>query len=139
MKKMTTNRRLEASLRQLHFEDSGDPCGKKFPHSTNYRPNDVSKVRLCTSRTRTHTTNVSTHTHLSLTLTLSWFRDEEGRDRETDWERMGEIVRKRVVSGGRKNEGERDRERENWFRREREWEREGNRELVPEEGGQREE
>lgn len=45
LKKMTTNRKFEAFLRQLHFEDSGDPWGKKYPHSTDYRPNGVPKVR----------------------------------------------------------------------------------------------
>lgn len=44
LKRLTTRKRFEAFLRQLHFEDSGDPFGKKFPHSTNYRPNGVPKV-----------------------------------------------------------------------------------------------
>ena len=46
LRNLTTRRKFEGFLRQLHFEDSGDPWGKKFPHSVNYRPNGVPKVGL---------------------------------------------------------------------------------------------
>ena len=46
LKNKTSRDKMEAFLRQLHFEDSGDPLGKKFPHSVNYRPNGVPKVGL---------------------------------------------------------------------------------------------
>lgn len=36
----------EKPLRQLHFEDAGDPTGTKWTHSINYRPNGVPKVGL---------------------------------------------------------------------------------------------
>ena len=45
IKDLCTRDSLEAFLRQLHFENSADPWGRKFPHSTNYRPNGVPKVR----------------------------------------------------------------------------------------------
>ena len=37
---------FESFLRQVHFEDYLDPCGKRFEHSVNYRPNGVPKVGL---------------------------------------------------------------------------------------------
>ena len=62
LKGLTTRDRFEAFLRQLHFEDSGDPWGKKFPHSTNYRPNGVPKV----------TTIITPPTKFTVTLTLTY-------------------------------------------------------------------
>ena len=46
LKEMTTRVTFESFMRQLHFEDSSDPCGKKFEGSTDYRPNGVPKVGL---------------------------------------------------------------------------------------------
>ena len=46
LKDLTTRVQLEAFLRQLHWEDSTDPLGKKYEYSTNYRPNGVPKVGL---------------------------------------------------------------------------------------------
>ena len=43
---------FEAFLRQLHFEDMMDPCGKRYSHSTNFRPNGVPKVGLLLERFR---------------------------------------------------------------------------------------
>ena len=44
-KQLTTRRKMEAFLRQLHFEDSACPCGR-YDHSVNYRPHGVPKVGL---------------------------------------------------------------------------------------------
>ena len=58
IKNLCTRDSLEAFLRQLHFENSADPWGRKFPHSTNYRPNGVPKVRqmyLCACMCVHHT------------------------------------------------------------------------------------
>jgi hypothetical protein len=49
---LTTRLKLEKFLREVHFEDSADPRGKKFPHSTNYRPNGVPKVGLLLEKFR---------------------------------------------------------------------------------------
>ena len=49
---LTTRIKLEKFLQQVHFEDSADPHGKKFPHSTNYRPNLVPKVGLLIEKFR---------------------------------------------------------------------------------------
>ena len=46
LKEITTRIQLESFLRQLHFEDSTDPFGKKYEYSTNYRPNFVPKMGL---------------------------------------------------------------------------------------------
>ena len=55
LKKLTSRIKFEGFLRQLHFEDSGDPFGKKFPHSVNYRPNKVPKVGLLQEHFRRRT------------------------------------------------------------------------------------
>ena len=46
LKELTTRIQFESFLRQLHWEDSTDPYGKKYEYSTNYRPNGVPKVGL---------------------------------------------------------------------------------------------
>ena len=46
LKDYTTRAKFEGFLRQLHFEDAGDPTGSKWAHSKNYRPNGVPKVGL---------------------------------------------------------------------------------------------
>ena len=49
---LTTRWKFEKFLQQVHFEDSLDPRGKKFPHPTNYRPNGVPKVGLLLEKFR---------------------------------------------------------------------------------------
>ena len=46
LKDLTSRIKFEGFLRQLHFEDAGDPTGTKWEHSQNYRPNGVPKVGL---------------------------------------------------------------------------------------------
>ena len=46
LKQITTRIQLESFLRQLHFEDSTDPFGRKYEYSTNYLPNFVPKIGL---------------------------------------------------------------------------------------------
>lgn len=53
LKQLTTRIKFEAFLRQVHWEDSADPTGLKFPAvSTDYRPNGVPKVGLLLSSFR---------------------------------------------------------------------------------------
>lgn len=46
LKEITTRIQLEAFLRQLHYEDSTDPKGKRYDYSVNFRPNGVPKCGL---------------------------------------------------------------------------------------------
>ena len=52
LKKICTRIKMEAFLRQLHFEDAVDPHGRKYPHSVDFRPNGVPKVGLYAEKFR---------------------------------------------------------------------------------------
>ena len=52
LKRSCSRLKMEAFLRQLHFEDGQDPFGERYPHSINYRPNGVPKVGLYAEKFR---------------------------------------------------------------------------------------